>query len=196
MHFKPTETFQYTFFFLPPTGVRRGLIENETLRLLRNNSSAKSLYTVLQHHPPEKRIAGIVYRVKCKDCNFSYIGESKCAQGFERSRHNPAHATSRESTIRQHAAKTIHPSTHAMAKFLKGMKQITSAEFFWSLYTQTLTRTLSMKKWSSQGHNYVLLLRSLGSRTGSSDFEFQIHCPLKKSQGYGSKFGKLFKFFR
>ena len=33
-------------------------------------------------------------------------------------------------------------SVHATAKFLQGMKLITSAEFFWSLYTQTLIRTL------------------------------------------------------
>ena len=33
-------------------------------------------------------------------------------------------------------------SIHATAKFLKGMKLITSTEFFWSLYTQTLIRTL------------------------------------------------------
>ena len=33
-------------------------------------------------------------------------------------------------------------SVHATAKFLQGMKLITSAEFFWSLYTQTLIRTV------------------------------------------------------
>ena len=27
--------------------------------------------------PSEEKIAGIVYRVECKDCDFSYIGESK-----------------------------------------------------------------------------------------------------------------------
>ena len=33
-------------------------------------------------------------------------------------------------------------SIHATLKFLKGMKLITRAEFFWSLYTETLIRTL------------------------------------------------------
>ena len=31
---------------------------------------------------------------------------------------------------------------HTTAKFLKGMKLITSAEFFWNLYTQTLISAL------------------------------------------------------
>ena len=43
--FKPTETFQYTHFSsCNPHRVRKGLIKGETLRLLRTNSLAKSLY--------------------------------------------------------------------------------------------------------------------------------------------------------
>ena len=39
-HFKPTETFQYTNFYLcHPPGVRKGFIKGEALRLLRTNSS-------------------------------------------------------------------------------------------------------------------------------------------------------------
>lgn len=39
-HFKPTETFQYTYFsFCHPPGVRKGFIKGEALRLLRTNSS-------------------------------------------------------------------------------------------------------------------------------------------------------------
>ena len=45
-------------------------------------------------------------------------------------------------------------SIQATAKFLKGMKLITIAEFFWGLCTQTLVRILWMKEWSSQGHVY------------------------------------------
>ena len=42
-HFKPTETFQYTYFSsCHPPGVRKGFIKGEALRLLRTNSSAKS----------------------------------------------------------------------------------------------------------------------------------------------------------
>ena len=43
--FKPTETFQYTYFSsCNPHGVRKGLIKGEAIRLLRTNSSAKSVY--------------------------------------------------------------------------------------------------------------------------------------------------------
>jgi len=46
MHFKPTETFQYTLFSsCHPPGVKRGFIKGEALRLLRTNSS-KTLFKV------------------------------------------------------------------------------------------------------------------------------------------------------
>ena len=39
-HYKPTETFQYTFFTSShPPGVKKGFIKGEALRLLRTNSS-------------------------------------------------------------------------------------------------------------------------------------------------------------
>ena len=100
---------------------------------------------------PEEKIAGIVYRVECKDCYFCYIGESKRSRVSRRVEHNPARAASKESaiTMPKEPRTTTFPAT---AKFLKGMKLITSAEFLWSLYTQTLIRTLSVKEWSSQGH--------------------------------------------
>ena len=43
-HFKPTETFQYTHFSsCHPTGVKRGFVKGEALRLLRTNSSKNDL---------------------------------------------------------------------------------------------------------------------------------------------------------
>ena len=42
-HFKPTETFQYTFFTTcHPPGPKKGFVRGETLRLLRANSSSKT----------------------------------------------------------------------------------------------------------------------------------------------------------
>ena len=42
-HYKPTETFQYTYFTsCHPPGVSKGFIKGEALRLLRTNSSRKS----------------------------------------------------------------------------------------------------------------------------------------------------------
>ena len=60
----------------------------------------------------EEKIAGTVYRVECKDCDFSYIGESKRCWASRRVEHDPARAASKESAIRQHAERTtqdIHP---------------------------------------------------------------------------------------
>lgn len=44
---------------------------------------------------------------------------------------------------------TFHTSR---LEFLKGMKLITSARYFWNLCIQTLTRPSSMKKWCTHGH--------------------------------------------
>ena len=42
-HFKPTETFQYTFFTTCyPPGAKKGFVKGEALRLLRTNSSIKT----------------------------------------------------------------------------------------------------------------------------------------------------------
>ena len=42
-HFKPTETFQYTFFTsCHPPGMKKGFVKGEALRLLRTNSSMKT----------------------------------------------------------------------------------------------------------------------------------------------------------
>ena len=42
-HFKPTETFQYTFFTTcDPPGAKKGFVKGEALRLLRTNSSIKT----------------------------------------------------------------------------------------------------------------------------------------------------------
>ena len=42
-HFKPMETFQYTFFTTSPLpGAKKGFVKGEALRLLRTNSSIKT----------------------------------------------------------------------------------------------------------------------------------------------------------
>ena len=108
-----------------------------------------SVFKKPKDRPWEEKIVGIIYRVECKDCDFSYNGESKWCWASRRVEHDPACAASKESAIRQHAEKTtIHITS------IQGMKLITSAEFFCSLYTQTLIRTLWTKEWSSQGHMY------------------------------------------
>ena len=50
MHFKPTETFQYTHFSSShPSGVNKGFIEGEALRLLWTNSSETTFKTAVSN---------------------------------------------------------------------------------------------------------------------------------------------------
>ena len=49
--------------------------------------------------PSQEKIAGIVYRAQCKDCDFSYNGESKRCWASRRVEHDPARAPSKEPAI-------------------------------------------------------------------------------------------------
>ena len=63
-HFKPTETFQYTHFSsCNPHGVRKGLIKGEALRLLRTNSSAKSLNENIYNFKKSLRARGYHHNI-------------------------------------------------------------------------------------------------------------------------------------
>ena len=75
-HFKPTETFQYTHFSsCHPTGVKRGFVKGEALRLLRTNSSKKRFEEnknnfkakLLERGYPENFIKNILSEVNFED---------------------------------------------------------------------------------------------------------------------------------
>ena len=53
-------------------------------------------------------MTGIVYKVKCHDCSFTYIGESKRSWSSRGAEHNPGRASNSESAIKQHAESTEH----------------------------------------------------------------------------------------
>ena len=68
-HFKPTETFQYTHFkSCHPTGVAKGFVTGEALRLLRTNSSKNKFEENIQNFKtslisrdyPEKMVGKIL----------------------------------------------------------------------------------------------------------------------------------------
>ena len=62
-HFKPTETFQYTYFSsCHPPGVKKGFIKGEALRLLRTNSSEKTFEENVTNFKQRLRMRG--YRDK------------------------------------------------------------------------------------------------------------------------------------
>ena len=58
------------------------------------------------------RVTGVVYKVECKGCTFSYVGESKRCWASRSVEHDPARAASKTSAIRHHAEvidHNIHP---------------------------------------------------------------------------------------
>ena len=57
---------------------------------------------------PEERKAGIIYRVECKDCDFSYIGESKHCWASRRVEHDPAHTAIKSRQSDNMLKKTTH----------------------------------------------------------------------------------------
>ena len=58
--------------------------------------------------PTVNRIAGIVYKVRCQDCSFTYIGESRRSWTSRGAEHDPGRASNTESAIKQHAESTDH----------------------------------------------------------------------------------------
>ena len=67
-----------------------------------------SVFEKPKDRPSEEKIAGVVYRVECKDCDFSYIGESKRCWASRRVEHDPARAGNPTTCRKNHAR---HPST-------------------------------------------------------------------------------------
>ena len=71
-HFKPTETFQYTYFSsCHPPGVKKGFIKGEALRLLRTNSSEKTFEENVTNFKRRLRMRG--YRDKVIDKHLSEV---------------------------------------------------------------------------------------------------------------------------
>ena len=85
-------------------------------------------------------------------------------------------------------------STHATAKFLKGMKLITNAEFLLSLYTQTLTRLCQRKNGVLKGICATVKI-SWEPKYEAVILNFKFIVPRRKPRDTVRKFGKLFKFF-
>ena len=85
-HFKPTETFQYTHFSsCHPTGVKRGFVKGEALRLLRTNSSKKRFEEnknnfetkLLERGYPENFIKNILSEVNFEDRGKAHLQKEK-----------------------------------------------------------------------------------------------------------------------
>jgi hypothetical protein len=58
--------------------------------------------------PSETQVKGIIYKFKCKTCNFLYIGESKRSWKSRWAEHKPRTRPQIESAIKEHAERTGH----------------------------------------------------------------------------------------
>ena len=54
------------------------------------------------------RVTGVVYKVECQDCTFSYVGENKRCWASQPVEHDPVRAASKTLAIRHNAEVTDH----------------------------------------------------------------------------------------
>ena len=67
-----------------------------------------SIFKKPKDRPATNQIKGIVYKVKCKTCDFAYVGESKRSWNSRGAEHKPGTRSNNESAIRFHAETTDH----------------------------------------------------------------------------------------
>ena len=113
--------------------------------------------------PPEKRLAGIVYRVEYKDCDFSYIDESERCWASRRIEHDTARSASKESAIRQHAEKNTHDIHPRYGEILERNETDYKRRIFLESLHSNIDKN-SVNERIEFPRVYVPLLRSLGSR--------------------------------
>ena len=110
-----------------------------------------------------RKNSSVVYRVECKDCDFSFIGESKRCWASRRVEHDPARAASKESAIRQHAERTMHDIHPRYGQILeRNETNYKHRIFLESLHSNIDKNSVNEKMEFPRA--YVLLLRSLGSQ--------------------------------
>ena len=88
--------------------IKRSLSTHNVQTAFKPHQTLASVFRKPKDRPSKERVPGIIYKVKCKDCTFTYIGESKRSWHSRSTEHNPARAASKESAIRCHAVTTTH----------------------------------------------------------------------------------------
>ena len=77
----------------------------------------RNVFRKPKDRPTEAQVKGIVYNVKCKFCEFTYIGESKRSWKSRWAEHQPGTRRMNESSIKDHVEATGHVYTVMMWKF-------------------------------------------------------------------------------
>ena len=151
-----------------------------------------SVFRKPKDRPSEEKIAGIVYRVECKDCDFSYIGESKRCWASRRVEHDPAHAASKESAIRQHAERTTHDIHPRYGQILERNETNYKRRIFLESLDSNINNH-SVNERMEFPRAYVPLLRSLGTQNKKQWFlNFRFIVPRRRTRDTVWKFGKPF----
>ena len=84
---------------LEKAGVRTALKPCQTLA---------DVFRVPKERPTPNRVKGIVYKVKCNSCSFTYIGETKRTWETRWSEHKPGVRKHNYSAVKDHAETTGH----------------------------------------------------------------------------------------
>ena len=88
--------------------VKRVLKQNNVKAVFKPTTTLASIFKKPKDRPPMDKVTGVVYKVECKDCTFSYVGESKRCWASRSVEHDPARAASKTSAIRHHTEVTDH----------------------------------------------------------------------------------------
>ena len=88
--------------------VRRVLSKKNIRTTFKPVKTLGSIFKKPKDRPAVNQLKAIVYKVKCKACNFTYVGESKSSWISRGAEHKPGTRTNNESAIRHHAETTDH----------------------------------------------------------------------------------------
>ena len=124
-----------------------------TLRKFNIRTAFKPCQTLSQifkkpkDRPQDHQRRGIVYKVRCNDCAFTYIGESKRSWSSRGAEHDPGRACNGESAIKQHAESTehdIHPRNATILE--RGISSYTKRLFLESWHSTVDSNAVNERK--------------------------------------------------
>ena len=99
--------------------------------------------------PSESQVKGIVYKFKCKTCNFLYIGENKRSWKSRWAEHKPETRPQIESAIEEHAERTGHEVCSGDVEILeRGVDNYDKRIFLESLHSTKETMAVNERKFS------------------------------------------------
>ena len=119
-----------------------------------------SIFKKPKDRPSECRITGIVYKVDCKNCEFTYVGESKHCWASRSIEHEPARTASRESPIRHHALATSHDIHPRYARILEHNEHNHHRRLFLESLHSSLAKNSANER-AELPRAYVPLLKAL-----------------------------------